>query len=83
MKNLITILIFGSLIGCAPRRSETNEPTQRNNKFKGETIIPYENTPRGISVQEIDGCQYIYCETGSGVAIIHKANCNNPIHHEQ
>lgn len=66
-------------IGCSPRH-EQNEPTQVNNKFKGETIISYENTPRGISVQVIDDCQYIYCETASGVAIVHKANCNNSIH---
>jgi hypothetical protein len=81
MKNLIKILLAGLLTGCVSR-NEANEPTQSNNNLKGQSVIPYANTPRGISVQEIDGCQYIYAETGHGVAIVHKANCNNPTHHD-
>jgi len=42
--------------------------------------VSYNDTPRGISIQVIDGCQYVYAETNNGVAIVHKANCNNPIH---
>ncbi len=40
-------------------------------------IVSYHDTPTGISVQKVDGCEYIYCETGHGCAITHKANCGN------
>jgi len=80
MKKLLIIIFGFSLVTCTPHENTNNQTTQENPKFKGETVVSYANTPRGISIQVIDDCQYIYCETTSGVAIIHKANCNNSIH---
>jgi hypothetical protein len=33
-----------------------------------------------FKVLTIDGCQYIYRNSGEGCMFSHKGNCNNPIH---
>lgn len=85
MKTLIIILITIILIvsGCMSEKEKKNlEREQQEREAKKQTpVVSYHDTPRGISVQVVDGCQYIYVETGNGVAICHKENCNNSSFH--
>jgi hypothetical protein len=65
MKRTLTTLLIASMfiIGC-------EEP----GKDGQVTML---NFGSGISVVEVDGCEYVrYYQT----AITHKANCHNPIH---
>ena len=64
MKQLKLIIITVIFCSCSKQRA-------------GRTIVDYENTPRGISVQTIDSCEYVYCESVHGVSIVHKSNCKN------
>lgn len=73
---LATLLLF--TIGC----------TSSNVKFKPENQpvnVQYRNIAKiaeingAIFLCEIDGCQYIFYDSG-GSAVIHKANCPNLIH---
>lgn len=76
MKSKLIILLMLSVCACCA-------PVERNEEPQSEKLkptIPYNDTPHGITVITIEGCQYVYAETGSGVAICHKANCINPIH---
>lgn len=75
MKNLIifTVLIF-ILSSCKEPNSNVDS------KPKQKAVIEYVDTPRGISVQVVNGCQYIYAESKYGLAIVHAGNCNNITH---
>ena len=64
------------------REQELVEQQARREKTEKTKVVDYYDTPRGISVQVVDGCQYVYAESRNGVAITHKANCNNPFHNE-
>lgn len=35
-----------------------------------------------LDVINVDGCQYLYGDWGSGTVLTHKGNCNNPEHYE-
>lgn len=78
LKNLVFWIVLVFLLGSCMRKEERQRWAEEANKQK--PIIDFANTPKGISIQVIDGCQYIYAETTNGVAIVHKANCNNPTH---
>jgi len=65
MKRTLTTLLIASMfiIGCGVPGKD------------GE--ITMSNFGSGISVVEVDGCEYVrYYQS----AITHKANCHNPIH---
>jgi hypothetical protein len=65
MKRTLTTLLIASMffIGCGVSGKD------------GEVTLS--NFGSGISVVEVDGCEYVrYYQT----AITHKANCHNPIH---
>jgi hypothetical protein len=72
----ITLTIFSSCGEESPQRKTEEQSTAQ------PVIVSYGDTPRGISVQKIDGCEYIYAETNHGVAICHKENCSNYIHQQ-
>ena len=67
------LVIFTTFLtyGCK-QQSQQDEVTAVKPSPKIVDYIPY-----GISVQVIDGCQYICARGGDGVSIIHKQNCNN------
>lgn len=69
MKKILFAFAIFSLAACGTHEHQTENPSVN------KATISYHDTPRGISVQIIDDCEYIYCETGSGVAITHKQNC--------
>lgn len=69
MKPLVALLLLVMMAACAAPADNT----------AGDKKVRYKDTPRGISIQRVDGCDYIYCETPHGVAITHKQNCSN--HH--
>lgn len=79
-------LLMGSCISKADQermdKAKIEYEANRQKPVRQKPVVNYSETPRGISVQVIDNCQYIYAETGNGVAIIHKANCDNPYHPE-
>jgi len=67
MKRTLTILITSMFfIGC--------EMSGKDGK-DGEVTVS--NFGSGISVVEVDGCEYVRFWQS---AITHKANCHNPIH---
>ena len=77
-KILFVITLF--IVSCSPpdrdgmeRNSNQEETIQEANVQ--DVLIPYKETPKGISVQIIDSCEYIYCEVTEGVTITHKQNC--------
>jgi hypothetical protein len=72
-------LLMGSCVSEEQQRQLERERAEQEAK-RQKPVVGYSETPRGISVQVVDGCQYVYAETRNGVAICHKANCNNPQH---
>ncbi len=40
-------------------------------------LIPYQNIQHGVSIIEIDGCEYILVIINYNIQIIHKQNCKN------
>lgn len=64
MKKIISLSIIAVMSAC-------------NTDTAGERKSGYFELPRGISVQTVDGCEYIYCEVNQGVCIVHKQNCKN------
>lgn len=75
MKNLIIISV-SILILSSCKEPNTNVDT----KPKQKAVVTFSETPRGISVQVVNGCQYVYVESQHGVAIVHAGNCNNMTH---
>lgn len=77
----VVIIILGISIYACTRSSSTEKddapPAEPEVKRVQYVIIPYNETDSGISIVEVDGCQYIYCESSQGVAITHKENCTN------
>lgn len=79
------LLLFFILIltACGPSAEEIAAQQESGivvaTEFPVTLRISNKDIPTGISVFTIDSCEYIYCES-SGVTIIHKANCTNPIH---
>lgn len=70
MKTLFIVLCFGLLCGCGKRVEPGEE--NRNNVNRASEIAS------SFTVINIDECQYLY--SGYSGNIIHKGNCNNPIH---
>lgn len=71
MKTTLIIASMLILASCGPSKEEAAR------QGKESSGIKYYDTPRGISVQKVDGCEYVYCEVVYGVAIVHKQNCKN------
>lgn len=69
---LLVLAVLYLLSGCGPSREEYEQMKKDNLGY-----INNRDTPYGISVQVIDGCEYIYCDNGHGAAIVHKQNCKN------
>ncbi len=79
MKNILIILVALFILSCEAR-TENNQPSQEQvakESAHKNVIFTYSATPRGISVQTIREHEYIYVETGHGVAIIHAEDCSN------
>jgi hypothetical protein len=76
----VMFIMFTVFLSCAPRSENLPQVSSIVQQSKVDLVIGYNRTPRGISIVVIDGCQYVYVETSSGVAIVHKQNCNNSLH---
>jgi len=73
---LFLVLLLLCLGGC--KESETKGDIEG---YKSMDYRPKDMTPRtcySTHVIVIDDCEYIV--TGAGKAIVHKANCKNPLH---
>lgn len=72
MKNLIYIIILFSIFqfGCGNEKHKRYYTNEENNVYIRDTI-------------SIEGCQYFTIFSyGGNCVILHKGNCNNPIHYE-
>ncbi len=76
MKLALAIGILFTIASCGPSKEEL-ERRQRLGTESPEKAYSYSDTPTGISVIKIDGCEYVYCEVSEGVSIVHKQNCKN------
>jgi len=89
---LFALLMFGFFIGCGPTRAEMEAKQAQGFKYDSETgnFVPKSEDEikngsrnyRDIEIRVIDECQYIIWAgnwSNKGM-IIHKENCNNPIH---
>lgn len=77
---MIVIAICGIILAMIIPAVHRNKHHKKYNVQQNQqTIVNKEsqNLPFGVDILVIDGCQYI---TYHEKAIIHKANCNNPIH---
>ena len=72
-KLLLFIAIY--LTGCGPSKEEKERQARLGKPSNSATVLS--SHASGISVIEIDHCEYVYCEVVYGVAIVHKANCKN------
>ena len=75
---LLIIVTFVQLQGCTPKENQMplagKHPTN---------IITIDDKGENYRIVEIDKCQYIIFYgfySNINTVIIHKANCNNPIH---
>jgi hypothetical protein len=65
MKKALLIMALGAILAVAILTSSCRMLKVGSVEFK---------------VLTIDGCQYIYRNSGEGCMFTHKGNCNNPIH---
>lgn len=69
MKQVLVVVLALSMFGC-------QEPTVDRNLTKH--VLTYGQNP--LQEISIEGCQYLYGEWGNATVLVHKGNCNNPIH---
>lgn len=68
LKILLLLLLIG-MMGCYEPNVKSDETNY---------IISAINGP--IKIINIEGCQYFYLLYDRSASLIHKGNCNNPIH---
>lgn len=75
--SVVLVLGFAPLLFVSsPKTNQTYANTQ---DFTDIKKIITGNRQIDVHIMEIDGCQYIVCLSGA-MAVVHKANCKNPIH---
>jgi hypothetical protein len=84
---IVTIGVLALLAGIAsmplPSFADVEKPPVIRHEVTVETLKsqPLLGSQPNIFLIYVDGCQYIGLSDGHGIAIAHKGDCSNPIHH--
>lgn len=75
---VFVLLFFCVLFSLSPPTEKpTSLPPPHPPPPKVVNVIPLQNIQQGISILEIDGCEYLLVTINNNVKIIHKQNCKN------
>lgn len=81
MKILLTIIVTLLLvIACTEMKENAKKYDAKQQKLIETIKLEFDDLPYGISVQTIDGCEYVCLVSNTGSSMCHKENCKNPIH---
>jgi hypothetical protein len=87
MKKMVILTLIVLLMSCKYKPNTSDGiPARELSKYTPYHVLfpGYVERAVQIRVVNIDGCEYLVCwSPGHAASIIHKANCQNPVHKKE